>query len=617
MWNKFSEIKKKAVEGLNTATNVAAQMAKDIIKENMEQRNEEEEVEDRGGLAEQVLGKQDVDQSLYDKMTDQSVTVPQTSKNGLVNSKESKKMAQNDAMNLKNRENSEKSDEKHKIADGKNIADQDVILNSQDQKDATIVEDEHLDDTITDLSNNQKNTVIEVESASKIGNDINSLDVINKDDQVEENALGYNKESQPANDTKNASLEESEQTIVKEDLTADKLRNISAENKNQIKEKMGTNEVQEASGLDKPVDEVLQDPTPNNEVKANIESQQVNESTSNQPSDKSMPSSLSLQQQSKDSSPEPSKTQSPARKVQTENSSPARAMQTQRSSHTHDMTASRDVCRDHLNQIEKLSREKSDMISDIGTLTNQLMAVKTEGSESKAKMKSFESHIQALSSQLADLKKQNTAAVNKKDKEIGLLTEEAKLYKERIRTLQAWCDEVAKKDREKDADRSKREKEKGVKEKTETEKWQKEAEKLTREVAEAKALTTKVEAEKVNVQNELNKARDTMDRLQEIVDNNEDERVSLEDELKKNRSFNEELKKEREKSTKEIALLKEQLKSSKDDVLRANFAIQEKEKEFMGVAEEREKLKKEAAELIEKIRNEQKNIPIDTDHLVL
>ena len=36
MWGKINEIKKKAVDGLNTATQMASQMAKDIILENID-----------------------------------------------------------------------------------------------------------------------------------------------------------------------------------------------------------------------------------------------------------------------------------------------------------------------------------------------------------------------------------------------------------------------------------------------------------------------------------------------------------------------------------------------------------------------------------------------------
>jgi len=245
------------------------------------------------------------------------------------------------------------------------------------------------------------------------------------------------------------------------------------------------------------------------------------------------------------------------------------------------------------------------------------MSAKTSSSEANNKLAAAQINITSLTTQLSDIKKQQASTSSKQEKEITLLKEEAGLYRERIKLLQAWQDDVSKKEDKKEADRLKREKEIQDKEKAERER-EREKEKIEREkrdraIEELRKRVAELEEDVRKLSDENMKLKENSNHLQELVDSNEDEKLKFEADISKQKKINESHVKERELFKKEEFSLKKSLKDASDEALAAKKVLMEKEAEVIKLIEVKDKLKTDTSAMIENIKQESQGSPKESD----
>jgi hypothetical protein len=600
MWDKFNEIKKKAVEGLNTATSVATQMAKELILENIE-----------GG----------------DPNADQGVQGNETEEDERVERKilktDGKRETDGSTMMEKALENNGVEEEKPKnddkvaaVDENGDILTENINDNVQDVKE-TLTKDGQLSPTkdvdeqpvtgshTLGLNSQEHSATIgmseEVKPTTETRPIISDNNFLPQEPSLQEEGLTdqtnrVETEQEPVNDVNvNDSVLES----PKKELDDKEKPIIDSEPK--VADGHASGPPSKLTRLDskdhKPIEEVI---VP-----------EKKETQSGQPSPQTSPKK-SKHQPTIDAEISTPKTPSEL-KPSLESPKPALIS-------SEDPKQKAPDCKEHIATIERLSKENSELIADLSTLTSQLMMAKTSASEANSKLSQSQAQVASLSTQLADVKKIANAAHAKQEKEIGLLKEEAQLYKDRIKTLQTWQEDLAKRDDKKEADRIKKDKEREEKERAdrdrEREKERIEREKRDKAIEEFRKRVAELEIQNKSFLEENLKLRDTSNDLQELVDNNEDEKIKLEAEISKYRKTNDEIVKDKEKVKKDNQILQDQLKLAKDEVFTSKNALMEREAEIIKQIEEKERLKGEAATMIETIKQENQASSKETDETV-
>jgi hypothetical protein len=615
MWNKFSEIKKKAVEGLNSATSMATQLAKEIIKENLEGPADDTQVDDQVGEDQKKGNSDDSLQNNHDD--DQKKVAGTESSSHQLKEGEFKIEAglDNQASTLNDGPTVPKKSDDHSTIGVEESANQSLEgLASNDGQyrgQTSTTESSKMDShNATDSSQSNLNQDVELEAQNE-SNRVQNNSTDDKEVSTEGKSEAKHKiDSMESYTGKPTAVESSEN--LNRGVSGAQPQDRSSEQNEFTAAHVNTIEVKD-DAESQPLDETRSKMPGHEHASIEGDNQGTFRSTnSNQPSNSSSIQITNLIHKDQDGL-EGSKAE-----FDPQISSRLGAIDLNLSlphQPTHVSTV-QPSCSEHIQVIDKLTKEKASLLDDICTLNTQLVDLKTTHGEVSSKLKASEAHIQALSSQLADTKKQFNSALAKKDKEINLLNEEAGLYKERIKTLQAWYDEMAKKEKEKDQDRIKKDKERGDKDKLEKEKLIKDLERLQSEIADSRTTIGKLEEDKQSLRMEILKAKEAAERIQEISDNAEEEKSTLEDELRKTKKVVDELRKEREKGLKEESSLKRLLEEARENEAKSRYALQEKEKDWLLVAEERERLKKEAVELIEQVKIESQQSSVNLDHMV-
>lgn len=599
MWGKFSEIKKRAVEGLNTATSVATQMAKELILENIEagellvgKGSDNQEKIENGSIG------QNLDAGIYGEaeVGDQPATDIQPDSQETSEKVEGTK-----------HENTDNLSAEEKPKNGQETLDNESGENEVRVKKEVLPVDpvkEHKG--ITQLTQNAEEVMVPLEDVSNLAAEKVQEPVQGeaKDvDNISGNSSGSIKELQRFDQIKDQDaidayekvesierVEHSTQSTVKEEIHVKSEQiEINAEPKMAVEETEADHSVTSISGKKnkKSMDQMKINST------SKPEPEPVEENTSTKPVEKP---EVSLVAQNTVLDPKPTPVTADSPKILVPD------------------------CKEHLITIEKLSRQNGELIADLSTLTTQLMAAKASSTDANSKLTAAQTHITALSQQLVDSKKSLNATIAKQDKEITLLKEEAVLYKERIKTLQAWQEDVSRRDDKREAERLKRDKDREEKERLERErlrdKEKAEREKRDKIIDDLKRQVAELEAQNRSITDENLKLKDTSNDLQELVDNNEDERLRLEAEISKYKKSADELVKERERKKKEDAALQAQLKLSQDEVSLAKSALMEREAEVIKLLGDIEKLKAETSTIIENIKQETQASPKESEDLV-
>jgi hypothetical protein len=595
MWGKLNEIKKKAVEGLNTATSVATQMAKELILENLEGTDTNP----------QKGAKDEEDQGDDLKLT--------------ISEKKTGELPEPEEQTANERRNEHLNDEEG--LDGHLPY---KIDHASDHHGETQSKKQNSGDDQLHISPGIESGEGGVEQPPT-----QSEEGLSKkpDNPVLENT----KDSPSGENSDNKNIVEEgngEKAIEIAGVQHDKV-NLTQENTT-----LGSGKEIQATPHLESTSPNLSSPAKAIEKKHNEEKEESKASVALQPEKERGPISpvqdkeLTYTQDSHQSAEKAPKVivqapESDDSKIDTihENSNQSPVSQ-EKSAATSDKQIKQKVpeCKDHLQTIEKLTKENAELITDLSTLTNQLMNTKTAATEANSKLGAAQTHITALSSQLADGKKQASTTIAKHEKEIGLLREEALLYKERIKTLQAWQEDVEKRESKKETERIKRDKDREDKERLERER-EREKERTEREardkvIEELRRRVADLEVQNKTLAGENLKLKDISNDLQELADNNEDEKLKFEAEISKYRKINDGLLKEKERSKKEELILKGQLQEAKDEAAKSKKDLMQQEAEVIKLLEDKEKLKVETSAMIESIKQESQASPKENEDLV-